>query len=131
MAMSHDNRSVPELFTDLVTQLTTLFRKEIQLARTEVSEKVTVAASGIGFIVGGAVLGMAALVMLLQAVVAWLVRAGLQEHWAYVIVGVVVAVIAFVLVRMGMNSLKAEKLTPAKTVEQLQRDAAAAREQVR
>ncbi|MDQ4061445.1 MAG: phage holin family protein [Pseudomonadota bacterium] len=131
MAMPNDNRSVPELFTDLVTQLTTLFRKEIQLARTEVSEKVTVAASGIGYIVGGAVLGIAALVILLQAAVAWLVRAGIPDQWANLIVGVVVAVIAFVLVRMGMNSLKADKLTPAKTVEQLQRDATTAREQVR
>ena len=131
MAMSNDNRSVPELFTDLVTQLTTLFRKEIQLARTEVSEKVTVAASGIGFILGGAVLGIAALVMLLQAAVAWLGRAGVPEHWAYLIVGVVVAVIAYVLARSGMNSLNAEKLTPSKTVEQLQRDATTAREQVR
>ena len=131
MAMPNDNRSVPELFTDLVTQLTTLFRKEIQLARTEVSEKVTVAASGIGYIVGGAVLGIAALVILLQAAVAWLVRAGIPDQWANLIVGVAVAVIAFVLVRMGMNSLKADKLTPAKTVEQLQRDATTAREQVR
>ena len=131
MAMPNDNRSVPELFTDLVTQLTTLFRKEIQLARTEVSEKVTVAASGIGYIVGGAVLGIAALVILLQAAVAWLVRAGIPDQWANLIVGVVVAVIAFVLVRMGMNSLKADKLTPSKTVEQLQRDATTAREQVR
>jgi len=131
MAMPNDNRSVPELFTDLVTQLTTLFRKEIQLARTEVSEKVTVAASGIGYIVGGAVLGIAALVILLQAAVAWLVRAGIPDQWANLIVGVVVAVIAFVLVRMGMNSLKADKLTPTKTVEQLQRDATTAREQVR
>ena len=34
------DRSVPELFTTVVGQISTLFRKEIQLARTEVSEKL-------------------------------------------------------------------------------------------
>ncbi len=131
MAMSNDNRSVAELFTDLVTQLTTLFRKEMQLARTEVSEKVTLAATGLGYVVGGAVLLMAALVMLLEAAVRWLERAGVPAHWSALIVGIVVAVIGYVLLRMGMNSLKADKLAPSKTVEQLQRDAAVAREQVR
>ena len=33
-------RSLPEVFTDLIRQLTTLMRTEAQLARTEMSEKV-------------------------------------------------------------------------------------------
>ena len=46
MSATHANRSIPEVFSDLVGQLTTLFRKEAELARTEVSEKVSKIAVG-------------------------------------------------------------------------------------
>jgi hypothetical protein len=96
MAMPQSGRSVPELFTDLINQFTTLFRKEIQLARTEISEKIGEAISGLGIIIGG----------------------------------VVAAGIGYLLIRSGMNNLSPENLKPTKTVEQLQRDAVAAKEQV-
>jgi xanthine/uracil permease len=131
MAMMSDSRSVPELFSDLVNQLSTLFRKEIQLARAEMSEKVSKALSGVGLIAGGAVILLAALVILLEAAVAGLVAAGLETHWAALIVGSVAVLIGFVLVRAGMGNLKGSSLAPQKTVEQLQRDAAIAREAVR
>jgi hypothetical protein len=131
MAAMSDNRSVTELFSDLVNQLSTLFRKEIQLARAEVSEKISKALSGIGLLVGGAVLLLAALVILLEAAVAGLIAAGLAPHWAALIVSAVTALIGFILVRTGMGNLKGSSLAPYKTVEQLQRDAAVAREAVR
>jgi hypothetical protein len=122
---------LPDLFADLITQLTTLFRKEVQLARTEVSEKITEAVMAIGFMIGGAVLLIAALVLLLQAAVDGLVHLGLDRAWAALIVGGVVLLIGIVLVWLGSNRLKAENLAPRKTVDQLQRDAAMAKEQVR
>ena len=65
-------RSLPDVFTDLIAQLTTLLRKEGQLARAEISENIGAAANGLGFVVGGAVLLIPALVILLQtAVDAW------------------------------------------------------------
>ncbi len=47
MSGTHANRSIPEVFSDLVGQLTTLLRKEAELARTEVSEKISKIALGI------------------------------------------------------------------------------------
>ena len=35
MSATHANRSIPEVFSDLVGQLTTLFRKEAELAAEE------------------------------------------------------------------------------------------------
>jgi len=122
---------LPDLFADLITQLTTLFRKEVQLARTEVSEKITEAVMAIGFMVGGAVLLIASLVLLLQAAVDGLVNLGLNRAWAALILGGVVLLIGIVLVWLGSKRLKAENLAPRKTVDQLQRDAAMAKEQVR
>ena len=130
-ARSTEARSLPDLFADLITQLTTLFRKEVQLARAEASEKITEAVAAVGFMIGGAVLLIAALVLLLQAAVDGLVHLGLDRAWAALIVGGVVLLIGIVLVWLGSNRLKAENLAPRKTVEQLQRDAAMAKEQVR
>ena len=49
--MAYGNiRPIPELFTDLFGQVTTLIRKEGQLARAEISEKATRALVGIAMI---------------------------------------------------------------------------------
>jgi hypothetical protein len=128
--MQNDSRSIADLFGDVVNQLTTLFRKEIQLARTEISEKISNAVSGIGILVGGAVLMIAALEILLHALALWLIFFSLPAQWAYLAVGIVAALGGYLLIRIGMSSLNPENLKPTKTVDQLQRDAAAAKEQV-
>ncbi|MBI5261352.1 MAG: phage holin family protein [Bradyrhizobium sp.] len=66
MAVPNQQRSVPEIVSDLFGQLTTLLRKEAQLARTELSDNMASIARGLGLIVGGAVLLVPALVVLLQ-----------------------------------------------------------------
>lgn len=129
--MPEANRSVPDLIGDLVDQTSTLVRKEVQLARAEMSEKVSqIGASAGGIAVGGALL-LAALIVLLNAVAAFLVTLGLSVWLSSLIVAVVVAIIGYVMLRAGLNRLKAANLTPQRTVTQLSRDAAAAKEQVR
>lgn len=59
-------RSVPEIISDLFSQLTVLLRKEAQLARAEVTENMASIGRGLGLIVGGAVLLIPALVILLR-----------------------------------------------------------------
>ena len=66
-------RSIPEIFTDVINQFTMLLQKEGELARTEMSEKITQVAVGLGLIVGGSVLLTPALVILLQAGVSALI----------------------------------------------------------
>ncbi len=128
--MSDTNRSLPELFGNLVTQLSTLFRKEVQLASAEVSEKVGQATGSVAYLAIGGVLLLAALIILLEAVVAFVASLGVPEPWARLIVAVVVALIGYALVRSGMSGLKSSNLVPNRTVEQLSRDAAVAKEQV-
>jgi acyl-coenzyme A thioesterase PaaI-like protein len=129
--MHADDRSLKALFADLSSNITTLFRKEIQLVRAETSEKVTQAGVAMGSIAGGAILALAALIVLLQAVVIGLSHAGIPAGWASLIVGVVVAVIAYVLIHKGTSDLKASHLAPTRTVDSLKRDAQVAKEQVR
>lgn len=126
-----EHRTVPELFTDLISQVTSLFRTETRLARAEINEKIAQAGSGIGMIAAGAVLLIPALVILLQAAVAGLIGRGMEPYAAALIVGGAAFVVGLVVALIGMNQLKVKKLTPHKTLEQLQSDAAFARNQVR
>lgn len=124
-------RSIPDLFMDVVTQLATLLRKEGELARSEVSEKVSQVAISLGLVIGGAVLVIPALVILLQAAVAALAENGLGEPLSSLIVGGAVLLIGIVLKAVGISRMKADRLVPHKTLHQLQRDVSVAKEQAR
>lgn len=128
--MQHtDDRSLKELFGDLTHSVTTLFRKEIELARAETSEKVSQAGLAAGALAAGGILALAALIVLLQALVIALSELGLAPALSALIVGGVVAIIAFALIYKGMNDLKASNLAPTRTVEALRRDAHMVKEQ--
>ena len=129
--MHADERSLKDLLADLTNSITTLFRKEIQLARAETSEKITQVAVALGAIAGGAILALAALIVLLQALVIALTAAGVPAGWSALIVGVVVAVIAYVLIHKGTSDLKASHLAPNRTMDSIKRDAQVVKEQAR
>lgn len=128
---SNNQASVADLFGNVVTELTTLVRKEVQLARAELGEKVGQAAGAAASLAIGGVLLLAALIILLQALVVLLVRLGVPPGWAEVVVAAVVGLIGYLLLRGGLNRLKASNLVPNRTAEQLSRDAAVVKEQVR
>lgn len=128
--MQHtDDRSIKDLLGDLSGSISTLFRKEIQLARAETSEKITQSMVALGAIAGGAILALAALIVLLQALVIAIAEAGVPPALAALIVGVVVAAIAYFMIHKGTNDLKASSLAPGRTMDSLRRDAQLAKEQ--
>ena len=126
-----ENRSVPELLSDLSGNVSTLMRKEIQLARAETSEKIGQATVSVGSILGGAILALAALIVLLQALVIALTNAGIPAGWSALIVGVIVAVIAYALIQKGTSDLKANNLAPERTIDSLKQNAQTLKEQTR
>jgi TRAP-type C4-dicarboxylate transport system permease small subunit len=125
-----DDRSAPSLIGDLVTHVTELFRKEIQLLRAEINEKTTQAAAAVGMIVAGVIFALTALNVLAAALVVAIENLGVPAGWAAVIVGVIFAVIALILASRGMNNLKASSLAPDRTARAASRDAALVREKV-
>lgn len=128
--MQHtDDRSIKDLLGDLSGSISTLFRKEIQLARAETSEKITQSMVALGAIAGGAILALAALIVLLQALVIAIAEAGVPPALSALIVGVVVAAIAYFMIHKGTNDLKASSLAPGRTMDSLRRDAQLAKEQ--
>jgi hypothetical protein len=131
MAAPNYQRPVPEIISDLFSQLATLLRKETQLARVEISENVASVGRGLGLIIGGAVLLMPALVILLQAGVAGLSEGyELKSYWSALIIGGAVLIIGIILLLIGVSRLKIENILPNRTVHQLQRDGSVAKQQV-
>jgi hypothetical protein len=124
-------RSIADIVSDLASQFTTLLQREGLLARTELSEKISQAALGIGLIVGGAVLLIPALVILLEAAVAALIEAGIESYWSSLIVGGAALVLGLILLLVGASRLKAGNLVPEKTIEQMKRDVDVAKQQMR
>ena len=113
--MTTQDPSVKSLLVDLVNNVGRLVRQEVQLVQVETSEKASQALEGIFAIIGGLFVAFAALLILLQALVVGLAK--FMEPWlASLIVGVVVAIIAFVLIKYGQSSLKPENLAPDRTL---------------
>jgi len=116
-----ENLSVGELLRDLANDITRLIRNELALARSEATDKMQQTMTALVSIVGGALLGLAALIILLQAVVQ-----GLSNHmpdWlASVITGGVVAIIGGIMVYGGQKALSAGNLAPDRTAANLRKD---------
>jgi hypothetical protein len=117
-----DPRTLPELVSQLTMDLATLVRKESELVRTEMTEKLKTFGKAAGEIAAGGILVLAGLLVLLQAVVAGLAP-WLGPAFASLLVGLVVLGVAAFLIMAGIKMLKAENLTPDRTARQLQKDA--------
>lgn len=116
-----NDRSLGTLLRDLTHDGSDLVRSEIALARAETAEKVSQAGTAIAAIAVGAVFGLAALIIVLQAVV--IALANVMEPWlASAIVGLAVAALAWFMIRKGQNELEATSLVPQRTARNVQRD---------
>ncbi len=128
--MGEDARSLTSLFTTAATQLSLLVRTEVRLARAEVSQKVALAGLGIGLIGCAAVLAIPTLVLLLMGLAAWLTQRGLSPAAADAAVGAGGLVVAIVLMLVGLSRLRPEALTPERTLSQLRKDTAMAKDHI-
>jgi uncharacterized membrane protein YqjE len=110
-----EERPVGALISDLANGLTTLVRQELRLAQAEGSEKITNVVIGVAAIFGGLLIAACALLILLQALV--IALAHYMPDWlAALVVGVVVAIIAFIAIWQGRRTLSMENLAPRRTI---------------
>jgi len=122
--------SLGDLFTELTYDLSTLVRKEIDLARTETVEKVAQATRSVVFIMAGGMLAYAGLIALIIA--AAVALANVMPFWlSTLLVGLLVLIVGAIFVQSGRNMLASMSLVPEKTVESIKEDTAWVKEQVR
>jgi hypothetical protein len=127
---SRDNRSLGELFSELAQETSTLVRQEVNLAKTEMSDKASRAGKHVGMLAVGGALAYAGLLAVLAGIIALLNN--VMPLWASaLLVGVVVAVVGYLLVRRGLEALKREDFTPRETIETLKEDQQWAKDQTR
>lgn len=124
------DHSITDLLKDLRDEGTLLFRQEIQLAKQEMSEKVARVGRNVGYLVAGGLVAYAGVVVVLLGlsvlVYAGLTAAGLSHMisgWlAPLIVGGVVALIGFGLVKKAQHTLSEESAVPERTMQSLRED---------
>ncbi|KEO61695.1 phage holin family protein [Thioclava indica] len=121
-------KSTTDMLGDAMNHVSALVRKEVDLARAEISENLNKAAVAIGLIVGAVIIALTALNVLSAALVVALTNAGLDAGWSALIVGAVFGIIAFVMVGKGINDLKLTSLAPSRTVKNVKRDAHAVKD---
>jgi len=131
MQETKDTRSLGELFAELARESSTLVRQELDLAKAELTRKASRTAQDIGLLVVGGAIVYAGLLGILAAVIIGLAAAGLPWWLSALIVGLLVAVVGYVLVQKGLAALKRDDLAPRQTLESIKEDTQWAKEQVR
>jgi hypothetical protein len=123
---SHDQEHLREqpigdLLKQLSQETTTLVRKELELAKAEVTEKGKQAGVGVGMFGGAGVASLLALGSLTAFLIALLATA--MEVWiAALIVTVLWAAVAGVLALMGRNKVQEATPPAPQTVETIKED---------
>jgi xanthine/uracil permease len=121
--VGRDDRSVGELLGELMRETATLVQQEVNLAKTEMSQKAVKAGSNVGAIaVGGAVL-YAGVLTLVAALILMLAHFQIMSPWvAALVIGVAITIVGVVLVKKGMEALKHFDPAPRQTIETLKED---------
>ena len=123
-------RSIGELFGQLSQDMTLLVRQEIQLARTEMSDKMSRFTTNlVSVLSGGFVAYLGGLALVAALILAIRDLANISLALSALIVGAVLAIVGYVMLQKGVKELKRVDLAPRRTVETLKDDVQWAKEQ--
>jgi hypothetical protein len=121
-----DDRSLGQILRDLREETTQLLRQEVDLAKTEMSEKMSRLGSNLGSVAtGGAVLFAGALVLLaaltlgLIALFSQFMDRDVAMWLAPLLVGGILAAVGYGLVKKALQALKQEGIAPQRTTQSL------------
>ena len=114
-----DHRSIGELLRAVTTDLSTLLRQEVALAKAEAKESAAGAGKGAGLLGGAGVAGHFVL-LFLSVALWWGLGTAIGNGWSGLVVALLWAVVAAVLAVVGRRSLKSAKGLP-QTQETLQK----------
>jgi uncharacterized membrane protein YqjE len=106
--------SVGELLGQISSDVSTLMRQEVELAKAEVRESAAKAGAGAGMLAGAGVAANLALVFVSVAVW-WALGEVIGRGWSALVVAVVWAVVAAVLAAVGRNRIRSVTGVPRTT----------------
>ncbi len=124
-----EDKSIPQLVSRLLDQVTDMVRKEFKLARVELGDKVGQARKGATLAAMGAALAIAGLTLTLAAI-AWLLSGAMATWLALLIVGVAALFGAWLCVASGSAKMSGAKPDLERTKRNLEADKKVIKEHV-
>ena len=130
MPALREDRSIGELFGQLSQDMTLLVRQELQLARAEMSDKISrLTTNLISVGAGGFVAYLGGLALVAALILAIRDLTNISLAVSALIVGAVLAIVGYVMLNRGLKEIKRVDLAPRRTVESLKDDVQWAKEQ--
>ena len=126
---SESSHGLGELLGSVATDIQDLVRGEVRLARAELDRKLDHIIMAAIWLIGGALVAFAGLVVILQGVAAALALV-LPTWAASLIIGALIVVVGAVFARSGLAMLSLKTLTPDRTASSLSKDAQVVKEHI-
>lgn len=121
MERHREEQSLGELFSEFTADMRTLVRDEVDLAKAEMTGKMTQMKRDIAYLAVGGLIAYAGLLGLVAFFI--IVIGDAMPLWASaLIVSIVVGGIGYFFVQKGLSDLKSRTLVPQQTVETLKED---------
>jgi Putative Actinobacterial Holin-X, holin superfamily III len=131
MQAHEESRGIGELLGDLGRQVSTLVRREIDLARVEITSSIGHLGKGAATAgIGGAIV-YAGVLVLLASIVLGLIEAGLDGWLAALIVAVAALAIGGFVTWLGTRQIREVNLAPAQTAETVRENVEFVKEQIK
>lgn len=125
-----ENKPLGDLFGDLASDMSNLVRQEVALAKLEVTQKAKYLGRNVGYLVVGGAVAYAGLLAVIAAII--MLLDNYMPAWgAALLVGVVVALVAWMMIGKAISALQQADLTPRETVETLKEDATWMKQQIK
>ena len=131
MREPEDSRSIGTLLGDLGRQVSTIVRKEIDLARVEIMSGIGRMGRGAATTAAGGALIYAGLLVVLIAIVLALIDAGLDPWLAALIVGAVALLVGGLVTALGVQQVRTTEIAPKQTAETVRENVEFVKEQVK
>jgi hypothetical protein len=123
MADPRDDRSLGELLAELSRETGVLIRKEVELATTEMSAKLSTAGTHAGTVAAGGALAHAGLLVLVAALVIGLSQLGVTPWLSALLVGLLTIGVGYLLVSRGLANLRRTSVAPTNAIESMKETA--------
>jgi Flp pilus assembly protein TadB len=121
MQRSTEDHSIGELLGDLYRGASRVISLELELAKTEMSQKASRVGKNVGFLVAGGAIAYAGFLALLAGIIALLALV-IPVWLSALLVGLVVAAVGGALVWSGLKTLQQESVAPQQTIQTLKED---------
>ena len=121
--------SLPDALSEVLTDFADLFRKELRLARAELSSNLSAKLRGGAWLALAGALGLLTVALILGAAVAWITTYGVSLHFALLIVAGGAALLAGLSYFAGRTEAQSD-LAPSRTISQVKQDIETIKEQL-